>query len=345
MNLTDVDDRIISEAGKAGTDSTRSSRPTSGRSTKTANGCASGRRTRSRGPQLCAGHGRAWSRDCSRRASPTRETTARSTSRSNASRRTAGCRSSTSANSGPVPAAALRATSMPRKMRVTSPCGRRPSRRTSSRRGVGRAVRPAAAPGGTSSARRWRSTWSAGGSVPTNSTSTRGGSTSSFRIMRTRSRRVARTPANPSSPATGCTGNSSTSVARRCRSVSGITPRRATSRPTGSMQGRSAPGFQTHYRQKLDLTDDALDGAREGARRLGEFGDRLARAAAGAGSTAGSEAAAMLRSSIAEAMNDDLNSPRAVAALFDFVREANRLFWTGRRLPGRSSGRHGSGPA
>ena len=38
--------------------------------------------------------------------------------------------------------------------------------------------------------------------------------------------------------------------------------------------------FQTHYRQKLDLTDDALDGAREGARRLGEFGDRLARAAA-----------------------------------------------------------------
>ena len=83
--------------------------------------------------------------------------------------------------------------------------------------------------------------------------------------------------------------------------------------------------FQTHYRQKLDLTDDALDGAREGARRLGEFGDRLARAAAGAGSTAESEAAAMLRSSIAEAMNDDLNAPRAVAALFDFVREANRL--------------------
>ena len=41
--------------------------------------------------------------------------------------------------------------------------------------------------------------------------------------------------------------------------------------------------FQTHYRQKLDLTDDALDGAREGARRLGEFGDRLARAAVGRG--------------------------------------------------------------
>ncbi len=101
--------------------------------------------------------------------------------------------------------------------------------------------------------------------------------------------------------------------------------------------------FQTHYRQKLDLTDDALDGAREGARRLGEFGDRLARAAAGAGSTAESEAAAMLRSSIAEAMNDDLNAPRAVAALFDFVREANRLLDAVDRQPDPSCGRRGIG--
>ena len=83
--------------------------------------------------------------------------------------------------------------------------------------------------------------------------------------------------------------------------------------------------FQTHYRQKLDLTDDALDGAREGARRLGEFGDRLVRAPVGAGSDAESAAAGTLRSSVTEAMNDDLNAPRAVAALFDFVREANRL--------------------
>jgi len=83
--------------------------------------------------------------------------------------------------------------------------------------------------------------------------------------------------------------------------------------------------FQTHYRQKLDLTDDALDGAREGARRLGEFGDRLTRATVGADLPAEAAAAAMLRSSVTEAMNDDLNAPRAVAALFDFVREANRL--------------------
>jgi cysteinyl-tRNA synthetase len=83
--------------------------------------------------------------------------------------------------------------------------------------------------------------------------------------------------------------------------------------------------FQTHYRQKLDLTDEALDGAREGARRLGEFGDRLSRTPAGPGSAAESEAASAFRALVTEAMNDDLNAPRAVAALFDFVREANRL--------------------
>ncbi|MDQ2670439.1 MAG: cysteine--tRNA ligase, partial [Gemmatimonadota bacterium] len=33
--------------------------------------------------------------------------------------------------------------------------------------------------------------------------------------------------------------------------------------------------FGTHYRQKLDWTDDALAAARNGSRRLGEFGERL----------------------------------------------------------------------
>ena len=83
--------------------------------------------------------------------------------------------------------------------------------------------------------------------------------------------------------------------------------------------------FQTHYRQKLDLTDEALEAAREGARRLAEFGDRLARAPIGAGSPGESGAASTLRTLVTEAMNDDLNAPRAVAALFDFVREANRM--------------------
>ena len=33
--------------------------------------------------------------------------------------------------------------------------------------------------------------------------------------------------------------------------------------------------YQVHYRQQLDLTDEALAGAREGSRRLGEFQHRL----------------------------------------------------------------------
>ena len=53
--------------------------------------------------------------------------------------------------------------------------------------------------------------------------------------------------------------------------------------------------FQTHYRQKLDLTDDALDAAREGARRLGEFGDRLGKSSMGLGSTAEMERAGRVR--------------------------------------------------
>ena len=63
----------------------------------------------------------------------------------------------------------------------------------------------------------------------------------------------------------------------------------------------------------------------KGPAASGEFGDRLARASAGPGSPAETEAAAALRSLVTEAMNDDLNAPRAVAALFDFVREGNRL--------------------
>lgn len=87
--------------------------------------------------------------------------------------------------------------------------------------------------------------------------------------------------------------------------------------------------YQTHYRQKLDLTDEGLDAAREGARRLGEFAERLKTLRRAGGETAGNDRAAELgaelRRRVTAAMNDDLNAPQAVAALFDFVRDANRL--------------------
>jgi len=81
--------------------------------------------------------------------------------------------------------------------------------------------------------------------------------------------------------------------------------------------------FQTHYRQKLDLTDEALQAAREGSRRLGDFDLRLRRAPRGAGAWA--TWAQALNSRAAAALDDDLNAPQAVAALFDAVREGNRL--------------------
>jgi cysteinyl-tRNA synthetase len=84
--------------------------------------------------------------------------------------------------------------------------------------------------------------------------------------------------------------------------------------------------FQTHYRQRLDLTDEALEAAREGATRLGNFQNRLATAAIGDGAQAETDTlAADFRREFAAALDDDLNGPRAVAALFNFVTAANRL--------------------
>jgi cysteinyl-tRNA synthetase len=94
--------------------------------------------------------------------------------------------------------------------------------------------------------------------------------------------------------------------------------------------------YQTHYRQELDLTDDALAAAREGSRRLGEFARRL-EGAAGADDDAGFTVAAdRLQRDFTEALDDDLNAPRAVAAVFDFVSEGNRILDHGGR-PGPNS--------
>jgi cysteinyl-tRNA synthetase len=83
--------------------------------------------------------------------------------------------------------------------------------------------------------------------------------------------------------------------------------------------------FQTHYRQPVDFTDEALEAAKEGVRRLGEFHERLKRdGARGKGDGEVAALAEKLEADVATALNDDLNAPRAVAALFDFVRAVNR---------------------
>ena len=90
---------------------------------------------------------------------------------------------------------------------------------------------------------------------------------------------------------------------------------------------------QVHYRQHLDLTDEALASAREGSRRLGEFQNRLLGAAGAADAPAFAEAGARLDRELTEALDEDLNAPRAVAALFTFASTGNAALDAG-SLPG-----------
>ncbi len=97
--------------------------------------------------------------------------------------------------------------------------------------------------------------------------------------------------------------------------------------------------FSTHYRQQLNYTDEGLEAAAEGTRRLSEFRERLVEAAAGAGAGGGRggggvarhpgsgaplAAVAALETQFREALDDDLNSPQALGAVFTFVRAVNR---------------------
>jgi cysteinyl-tRNA synthetase len=87
--------------------------------------------------------------------------------------------------------------------------------------------------------------------------------------------------------------------------------------------------FGTHYQQKLDWNDDALTAAATGSARLGRFRDRLA----GAGQLdpeaedpESVRVASRFRARFADALNDNLNAPQALAAVFELLLpEGNRL--------------------
>jgi cysteinyl-tRNA synthetase len=92
--------------------------------------------------------------------------------------------------------------------------------------------------------------------------------------------------------------------------------------------------FQAHYRQKLDLTDEALSAARRATERLGEFarrlndpdlaGQSLTQRNSVRASTDLRVAATLLEKSAAAALNDDLDAPKAIATIFDFLNSAHR---------------------
>ena len=80
--------------------------------------------------------------------------------------------------------------------------------------------------------------------------------------------------------------------------------------------------FNAHYRQQLNLGDDSLEQSRSAVRRIGTFAERLGPASGG--TLALAEAATRAEQTFIEALFDDLNAPRAMAALFTFITDANR---------------------
>ena len=79
----------------------------------------------------------------------------------------------------------------------------------------------------------------------------------------------------------------------------------------------------THYRSQLNFTFEALQAAAAAVTRLRDFKDRLENylPAQGAGQAPGLECAGPFKAALA----DDLAINNALAALFDYVREVNRL--------------------
>lgn len=95
--------------------------------------------------------------------------------------------------------------------------------------------------------------------------------------------------------------------------------------------------ISAHYRDELNLTDDSLQQARASVARLDAFSSRLREARLSQSGTAGvAESRAFLRE-FERAMDDDLNVPEALAAVFRFQRKVNTLIDSSRLSnPGRA---------
>lgn len=82
--------------------------------------------------------------------------------------------------------------------------------------------------------------------------------------------------------------------------------------------------LSAHYRKELNFTFEGLDDAQAALRRLVDFADRLhATPASGDGDSDLTSIAQSALAMFEAALDDDLNTPGALAALFTFVRESN----------------------
>lgn len=80
--------------------------------------------------------------------------------------------------------------------------------------------------------------------------------------------------------------------------------------------------FTTHYRKELNLSEEALEASSEAVRRVGEFAERLGEASGGTPELKQVSETAL--DEFKTALFDDLNAPEAQAALFSFMKAANR---------------------
>jgi cysteinyl-tRNA synthetase len=78
--------------------------------------------------------------------------------------------------------------------------------------------------------------------------------------------------------------------------------------------------LQAHYRSTVDFSNEALQASEKGLQRLMEAYERLQKLTASATSTVDTTG---LRARLEEAMNDDLNSPIAIAHLFEACKAIN----------------------
>jgi cysteinyl-tRNA synthetase len=81
--------------------------------------------------------------------------------------------------------------------------------------------------------------------------------------------------------------------------------------------------LRSHYRSVSDFGEEALVASRQGLQRLRDAW-RTLRTRAGDAEPDASSFASDARRAFAEAMDDDLGTPKAIAALFELAREANR---------------------
>ena len=80
--------------------------------------------------------------------------------------------------------------------------------------------------------------------------------------------------------------------------------------------------FSTHYRQQLNFSDEALEGATNAVQRVGDFAARLAEADGGTRELGVAADAAVAEATAA--LFNDLNAPQALGALSKFITAANR---------------------